>query len=507
MTSTMRLNLLDEQWIPVQRVDGRLELVGLVDMFLRASEFTAIADPAPPNVIAIHRLLLAITHRALASGLGAWRDVDRRRWMVEGLPVDLVLVYLERWRDRFWLVHPTHPFMQVAALADAPETRERTKPWTQVSLDRASGNTPVVFDHSVDAECAPRDPRALLRDLLGFLQFTPGGLVKVLKDSDKAGPLANTAAILPTGPSIAATLVQSMHPHVAGADRDLPAWEQAPVTIAKLRAEAQPCTGPCDRYSRLTRAVLFDVEPVGVSQVWFAAGLSILEDAAAPDPMASLRAGHNGMVRIGFGQGRAFWRDLGSLLPDPDGQDAMPASVLSWATAVQPVDAYAELPVLVAGLASDKAKLLRWRLEHVRLPTQVLRVPGVASILRAAIQRAEQLFSELRDVASTAIALSGPDGHSKAARARARACLDASAFAATYFGSSERALPDLLRLLAAEQFDEADQRWVRALEAAAHDAWRHVRDLLGASATALRAEAVQYPKLVRALKVLIDDAA
>src|SRR5690606_22058210 len=110
--------------------------------------------------------------------------------------------YLEKWRDRFWLFHPEHPFVQVADLATAAETGEKFKPWTQIDLASVSGNAPVVFNHSVDTAPGAISPLHAIRTLLGFLQCTPGGLVKVFRDADKAGPLANTAATLPLGESL-----------------------------------------------------------------------------------------------------------------------------------------------------------------------------------------------------------------------------------------------------------------------------------------------------------------
>src|SRR5690606_26595266 len=98
-------------------------------------------------LVAQYRLLLAITHRALTTAFGSWRDKDRVRWYRDGLPLAEIKAYLQHWRERFWLFHPEFPFLQVAALATAEETRDKRKPWTQIALASANGNTPVVFDH------------------------------------------------------------------------------------------------------------------------------------------------------------------------------------------------------------------------------------------------------------------------------------------------------------------------------------------------------------------------
>ena len=216
-------NLLDEPWLPVRLGDGQVCDLGLLELFERAGEISALAETSPPSLIAQYRLLLAITHRALSQARGRWTDVDRARWYQQGLPNDAIREYLQQWRERFWLFHPQQPFMQVAALAEVEETRDKQKPWTQISLASANGNVPVVFDHSCDLTPRFISAADALRALLGFLQFTPGGLVKTIRDSDKAGALANTAAVMPLGASLAQSLCLALHPPTQAAHKDCPA--------------------------------------------------------------------------------------------------------------------------------------------------------------------------------------------------------------------------------------------------------------------------------------------
>ena len=90
-------NLLDEQWIPVRMVDGQVRNVGLLKLFEQAKEINALAETSPPSLIALYRVLLAITHRALTSAQGTWRDRDRANWYGEGLPQQALRGYLEHW--------------------------------------------------------------------------------------------------------------------------------------------------------------------------------------------------------------------------------------------------------------------------------------------------------------------------------------------------------------------------------------------------------------------------
>lgn len=490
-------NLLDERWLSVRLSDGRIEELGLLDVFLRSNQIVALAETAPPNLVAQYRLLLAILHRALTRAFPqGWKDKDRARWYREGLPIQAVVNYLERWRENFWLFHPECPFMQVAALAEAEETKDRRKPWTQVALASANGNTPVVFDHAYDTAPTAILPCAAIGTLLGFLQFTPGGLVKALRDSDKAGALANTAAVIPVGENLTQTLVLCLHGWRFSAD--LPAWERAPLTVSELRGDPVLATGPNDRYTRQSRAVLLLREPDGsIRWLCFAAGFALGEDPNAPDPMASFRAGSNGLVRLSFGEGRALWRDLPALAPNPSGA-SRPATVLNHALALHAqLDAFESVyqPLLIAGLASDQAKLLRWRSERIALPVALLEDDEKARYLRELVEKAEALFGEVRKLAARMLAETLPDSTSKDTYKRARSVLDAGPFTVGYYATAERTLPELLQLLGEGDFDRATSLWHAALRRSALTAWEHASTALGRSSRALRADAKFLPRL------------
>lgn len=495
---TKEFCLLDEPWLPVRLTDGQVCELGLLEVFERSGEIVALAETAPPSLVAQYRLLLAITHRALATAFGTWREKDRVRWYREGLPLAEIRAYLEAWRERFWLFHPDYPFMQVAALATAKETSDKRKPWTQIALASASGNTPVVFDHAYDAEPAAIRPASAIATLIGFLQFTPGGLVKALRDADKAGALANTAAVLPVGETLARTLCLALHSAPrADADPDLAYWECKPLSIAELRGEPLLASGPNDRYTRLSRAVLLRrEEDGGIRWLHFAAGLALGEDPNAPDPMASFRAGSNGLVRLSFSEGRALWRDLPALMPNLSGE-SQPAAVLNNAIALhQQLNPFESIhqPLLVAGLASDQAKLLRWRIEQIALPAALLMEPEKVLHLRERVAATEELFGEIRRLATGMLAETLPDPNSKDTRARARSVVENSPLAARYFAEAERSLTELLRLIGDGQPEPAETLWRETLRRAAQSAWEQVLAGLGSSARALRADARYWPR-------------
>jgi CRISPR system Cascade subunit CasA len=497
MPEAPAFNLLDEAWLPVNWVKGGSGFVGLRELFVRSREITGLAEPSAPAFVALHRMLLAITHRALTAALGRWTDTDRARWYRDGLPIEAFERYFDTWRERFWLFHPTQPFMQVAALAHAAQTQV-AKPWTRVSLVHVSGNNPVVFDHSVDLLPSANDPSEVLRAHLAYLQFVAGGLVKVFGEADKQGPLCNSACVIPVGRNLASTLLLALHPAVNDPDRalqDCPPWERPSPDVSQLQGNPSLASGVNDRYTRLTRSVLLVRDQSGcVSRVRFGEGLGLLEDEFAPDPMQSFRQGDGELIRLRFAEGRAAWRDLASLLPTPIGSRARPAAVLSWAQNLH--DAVGEfddaIQVVVAGTASKmgKDKMLETRIEHFRLPRGVLSDAATAAELRTQLKRAEDLHTAVKQLASRVAAMAAPNPNHKDARKRAGNVIDAGPLSSTFFAQAERGLWPLLQALGRGQVDDAHGLWSATLLRAAGAAWSAAGDLLGQSAAALRAKAL-----------------
>ena len=480
MSDKPRYNLIDEAWIPVRFLDGRIAHVGLAAVFREAHAIRDLDEPNPAIRIALYRVLLAILHRALSARFGSWATKERRRWRREGLPTDAMGDYLEQWRERFWLVHPEHPFMQVAALAHHPDTKDKRKSVLHLALQ---GNDGFLFDHRHTVTLSWPDA---LRDMLGLFSFTPGGLIKILKTSDNAGPLANSAAFLALGANLGETLLLNLGSALPNRD-DMPAWEKAPPSIQDLAAPATLASGPNDRYTRPSRGVLLDVDEGGlVREIWFAPGLALQDDPHAPDPMVAQRMSKDGktILRIRFDGGRALWRDLPSITADA--KKTAPA-VLRHAAEI--TDDSEVLHVLAAGLGSDQAKLERARMELLRLPHAVLAIEEAAAQLREDVAAAEALHDELRALAARVVALTQPDPEHTETRKKARERVAQSPLADVYFTRLEQRLPALMAAYAANDWEAAHRLWQNAMTEAARAFWHALGVLLSDTPRAWKAMA------------------
>lgn len=122
---TESFSLLDQPWILTTLTDGSAAELSLREIFDGSHSVASIRGDSPLQDVAIYRLLLTVywcAHRQeLQSGPGTELDMaewipDRLEAAAENEPDNAVLNYLERYADRFDLLDPKQPFMQVADL-------------------------------------------------------------------------------------------------------------------------------------------------------------------------------------------------------------------------------------------------------------------------------------------------------------------------------------------------------------------------------------------------------
>ncbi|MFT4135343.1 type I-E CRISPR-associated protein Cse1/CasA [Microbacterium sp.] len=127
-------DLLEKGWIPARLHGGTTDELSIREVFHRARDIRELGGELPTQTFAIIRLLLAIVYRAAGSPV----DADRwALWWDGGLPLDNIDGYLDRFHDRFDLLHPDRPFFQVADLATA---RGEVKDVAPLIFDLPSNN-------------------------------------------------------------------------------------------------------------------------------------------------------------------------------------------------------------------------------------------------------------------------------------------------------------------------------------------------------------------------------
>ncbi|MGV0408752.1 type I-E CRISPR-associated protein Cse1/CasA [Corynebacterium resistens] len=133
MSENQRFNLLDEPWILCMNESGVQHALSIRNIFSGRGEALRVVGDSPTQDYAIIRLLMAIFWRAHAHELAHRLDSRRARedftwgewfastraYVVETGRDDVVLEYLKSVEDRFDLLSPTLPFMQVSNLRTA----------------------------------------------------------------------------------------------------------------------------------------------------------------------------------------------------------------------------------------------------------------------------------------------------------------------------------------------------------------------------------------------------
>ncbi|GAA3750281.1 type I-E CRISPR-associated protein Cse1/CasA [Salinactinospora qingdaonensis] len=326
--SAASFDLTTRPWLPVQRLDGVEEELSLREVFERADRLRRLVGDVPTQEFALLRLLLAILHDAVGGPEDAetWHEL----WQ-EGIPAGDVVEYLERHRDRFDLLHPEHPFFQVADL--------HTAKGEYSALDR------IVADVPNGAPFFTMRARGV--DRLGFAEaarwvvhahaYDPAGI--------KSGPVGDPRAkngkgypqgvgwagslggVFVEGDSLRETLLLNLIAADTGnlkIDKDdRPAWRRPQNTAAPADTAGRP-SGVRDLYTWQTRRVRLHYDAEGVYGVLLSYGDPLAaHNKHDREPMTGWRRSQPQEKKLKLPQvylprehdpARAAWRGLGALI-------------------------------------------------------------------------------------------------------------------------------------------------------------------------------------------------
>ncbi len=382
-------SLIDEEWIPVVRADGSTGSVGLREALVDATHVKDLACANPLEHVAILRLLLAICYRAIPI-LRPNQPMER---YTGAWPAEELRSYLDGNRGRFNLFDDVAPFLQAPWLRHHPKVG--TYPVAKIVFDWASGAEKTLLDHHYDNRVAALPAPAAARALVAHQQFATGGLSKVFKTSSKGAPGTGFAHCWVVGQTLARTLAMAQFPLPSSiAKLDLPTWEQPLPTEEDITATPPYPAGAAHLFSWPSRSVLLLPEPDGsVSSVRWAEGLEFTPVEQLADPMESRRPGVNGPVSFHFSDARSTWRGLHAMTADT----GKPAATLLHAASVTRAAGEPRVArVRVAGLLTDKAKLVLWRQEDFVLPLDIATDAQRSATVTQMIKLAEDCGRSLR---------------------------------------------------------------------------------------------------------------
>ncbi|MFN8469231.1 MAG: type I-E CRISPR-associated protein Cse1/CasA [Caldilineaceae bacterium] len=483
-------NLAVEPWIPCIDLTGRVQLLNLPDALCRAHELREISGDSPPVTVAIHRLLLAVLHRAY-NGPGSaaeWSNAwEEGRW-----DEACVRRYVEQWQERFDLFHPTRPFYQ------GPMDGVATNSVKVLIHDAASGHNGTLFNHHLDSQDITVPAAQAARNLLTTQSAGLSGTSSV-DENFTAGPCASGVLFLVQGSNLFETLSLNWLRYknddpLPRLGEDKPAWEQDDPFDPAPRLPR----GYLDYLTWHNRRVQLIPEVVDgelvVRRVKVVPGLRM--DPGIRDPMKHYNVTkEGGYTALRFNEARALWRDSTAILQAGDQGRTVPA-VFRWLSVLVDegyLDAHGERRIVGLGMASDKGKVEFFREDRFPLPLVYLRAADrqVLDLLTSAIQAAEKAAKVLWGAQRTAArALASPNADTGGTSEPRREDLDQlmAPWGAErrYWSQLDSRFWELLRALPAER-EAALGLWIEFLRRAAFSAFDGVAESLGSTPRELKA--------------------
>ncbi len=464
----MGFNLLDECWIPVIRKDWQRAEVSLIELFQTWETVREIQADNPPTTLAIHRFLLAVLHRAYQGprNIDHWEEIqqDNGKGAIE---------YLEKWRDRFDLFHPEHPFMQ-----DMKLDLDKSVPIFAIH----TMSTSKVFSHEHEwsgygissAEAARLLIRLQSVDITSLRAFYPNQTSG--NRSAVNTPPINNANILVIGKSLQSTLMMNLIRYDPEAEfpsvvtgEDIPFWE---TSYAGKPAKSIP-NGYISYLTYPWRRLNLFSNGVSVDRIAITMGNSFPDNLSFNQWECGIAFREGKPIRIN--PDRQLWRDSHSFLQSAE-KESRPR-IIEWLAQLSSEKLVDKLVCLqVFGMCADKAKPLAWSVEYFSAPILYIQDIQLSQALRIAITIAEnhqQIFGGFRGSPYHALAetLNNNDAGSLGASLGGKA---------KYWAILDRKFQELLLALPEDKLTNGKSitygnvelpKWTKAVQDAARDAF------------------------------------
>ena len=522
----------------------------LLDTLSRAHEFKELRDESPLVTVSLHRLLLAVLHRAFdgpktpVAWKQLWQDgigkFDRTK-------LEAYLKHPELF-PRFDLFDTQHPFYQTAALPLGAERQKNKKtndkywysyaqPIWHLAHELKYSDSMNLFSHYTEAHCELRSAAAAVRWLVAFQAFALGGTItteegkKQVDGQADAGLLVKSAVVLAKGDNLFQTLMLNLHhysvedemPFKFNAIKDTPAWERDdPVKPADRTFD-----GYLDlltwqsRHVKLVPELNSNGELVGVSGVvamkgWQLPGFDRFDRETMVGFVKAEKAKpkDDPWPPLGFRVGRELWRDCHTLFQSVSDRSERP-KVLKWIDDLRQ-EGYLDLKQVQLdsfGMSASQAKIFFWRHETLPLPLDYLSDVNLLGSLRQAIHLADRVAHVLSRAVWLAVAADQkPTKETRRLTRREREAIDEVMKSlrpeTTYWSGLEQPFRLLLENLPGDEPHRSQQvqEWYsRTLEPTARAAFRQTAGEMEHSSRALRAAVSGEAALKRGLTRIIAD--
>lgn len=346
---TASFNLIHEPWIEVITDEGDTETVSILQALKMSHRIKGIAGEVSTQQVAIIRLLLAILLRAFSTDrpVSTWTNL----WGRGEFDTDRLATYLGSYESRFDLLHPAHPFHQVADLrtakgeftsvarliADVPAGAQYFTTRTAASYDRLSFAEAARW--LVHAQCF--DPSGIKSGALGDERVKGG----------KGYPIGVAWAgwlgvVLIEGSNLFETLMLNLTPADSGPE-DRPIWEREPLGPSIEAGHSAPA-GPADLFTWSSRRIRLETDGDSIVGVLLCNGDPLhplnrhrTEPMTAwrhSAPQAKRSGGATAFMPMGHVAQRGLWLGLSGMLGGVSGEGpptGLPPRTIKWIAELQ----------------------------------------------------------------------------------------------------------------------------------------------------------------------------
>lgn len=391
-------DVLTEPWIPVVRLDGAADELGILPCLEQAHHIGEIKDPSPIVEFGIYRLLVAFVLDALVlAGRRPEDEHDLRDLLSQGsFDKALLSSYVEACGDAFDLFHPQKPFLQAVM-----EDENELKPLAGVFPAIPSGQNVSLWHHLPEQswEVEPAEAVRLLTTISPFM--TAGG--PGLSPSINGAP---AVYVLPLGRTLYEHLILNLPLRMdQEAGEGTAAWRSASPP-GRERTEATTVEALTWRPRRIQLVPECDDADgdqtrVRVRRMKFTKGDSTRFTWI--DANLAYRYENDRAVPIRLREGRSLWRDAGPLLFVDDTERGKGQNRVS-SRRPDVVDQAFRLEIggvptsiHAYGMRTDlKMKVFEWAKAGWQVPTALGRSTRLGAVVFSEMDRAEQAARVLR---------------------------------------------------------------------------------------------------------------
>lgn len=516
-------NLLTEAWLPCIDQELQPKMMSILEVIEKAHTLKGIQADIPPTTGSLYLFLMALI-RAIFKP--ADEDEWKTLWLSGNFPMDKVLSYADKWKNRLDLFDEQHPFYQDPKIGKRKKDLEKLKGQevepkgiSGLLLHIASGSNPTLFNHSSDDKLNRYYPGEAAQILVMVNAYSLGGLTSASIGVDKNAKdsaFGRGILFMSKGRSLFHTLLLNLNPsNFSGRNwggTDIPAWEQDDPYEIK---EGIP-KGFCDLLTWQSRRIklLPEIEDgiISCKNCLVAPGTGLVETFT--NPYYLIRYDKKGTEiksrPLRFMIGRMLWRDSAAIL-DTKTKEADPPLAIKWFEFLRAQDIIYEKEIQLEcfGMCTDpgKKKSFFYSQAAFSAPTVYLDEETLLSEIKIALGWVEDIrkgiYFTSTELAGYKLAPTQDLGEGKKPDPKEVANLiEHLDMEPAYWCALEPAFYQLLANLPTDK--NALVKWQQAIKTAARNSLSLAAEMVGSDAAGLKARAKAEMKLAYELNKLPD---